>query len=277
MILNTENVTNEFNFHEYIVEHTKEIVFTAIVLFVAFVLLVIIKFITSKIKKRKHKRSYTVVKLLESICRYVIIIICIFVCLAIWGVDVSAALAGVGVVGLVLGLGAQDLIKDFLAGIGIVFEDQYEIDEVVEINGFKGKVVEIGLRTTRLINATGEIRIIRNGSISEVSNFSRTFSLAAVTIEVSYEENLDEVIALLDEKLGELKEHYPQILEGPIVAGVESLNDSGIAIKITAKTEPEDHYAVQRAILKYSKELFDINNIEMPYPQVVIHEAKKNE
>ena len=233
------------------------------------------KIIAVRVKKGKNKRSYTVIKLVESIIKYIIIIIDIFVLLGIWGIDVTAALAGVGIVGLVVGLGAQDLIKDLIAGIGIVIDDQYDVDEVVEINGFKGKVTEIGLRTTRLVNATGEIRIIRNGSISDLSNFSRTFSVAIALIDISYDEDIDRVIKILDDNLPSLKDNYPQIIEGPIVVGVDALADSSVTIRVTAKTNPEDHYAVQRALLKYTKELFEQNDIEMPYPQVVVHGVEK--
>lgn len=276
MIFLTDNTeVKEFVFSTWIQENLWRLIVSLGILFLAALIILIMKIISSKMKKGKHKRRYTVIKLVESIVKYIIILIAIFVVLGAWGIDVTAALAGVGIVGLVVGLGAQDLIKDLIAGIGIVIDDQYDVDEVVEINGFKGRVMEIGLRTTRIINAAGEIRIIRNGSISDLSNFSRTFSLAVALIDVDYAEDLDAVIKLLDDKLPTLKEAYPQIIEGPIVAGVDALGDSGITIRITAKTNAEEHYAVQRALLKYTKELFDKNNIEMPFPQVVVHEAKK--
>ena len=170
------------------------LILSIIAILVAVVLILIMKIIAIRVKRGKNKRRYTVIKLVESIIKYIIIIIDIFVLLGIWGIDVTAALAGVGIVGLVVGLGAQDLIKDLIAGIGIVMDDQYDVDEVVEINGFKGKVTEIGLRTTRLVNAAGEIRIIRNGSISDLSNFSRTFSVAVALIDISYDEDIDKVI-----------------------------------------------------------------------------------
>lgn len=250
--------------------HIRPLIITGVILLITIILLIIIKFVAHRMKKRNN-RSYTVAKLIQSILNYAVIIVAIFAVLSSWGINVTAALAGVGVLSLIVGLGAQDLIKDFLAGIGIVFEDQYEIDDVVEIDGFKGKVTEIGLRTTKLISFNGEIRIIRNGQISQVSNFSRSYSLAVVVIDIAYKENIDKVITLLDEKLPSLKENYKQIIEGPIVAGVEDLKDSSVAIRITAKTEPEEHYAVERALKKFVKEVFDENNVEIPFPQIVIH------
>ena len=268
---------NDIDLGSWLESNLFNLVFSVVTIIVAITLILIMKIISSKVKKMKNKRSYTVIKLVESIVKYLIILISIFVLLGLWGVDVTTALAGIGIVGLVVGLGAQDLIKDLIAGIGIVIDNQYDVDEVVEINGFKGKVIEIGLRTTRLVNATGEIRIIRNGSISDLSNFSRTFSVAVVLIDIAYEENIDKVINLLEEKLPMLIETYPQIIEGPIVVGVDTLADSSVTIKVTAKTNPEDHYSVQRGLLKYIKELFDEYNINMPYPQVVVHKGDKNE
>lgn len=256
-------------------ENTIILVFTLLIVVVAMIIIFIAKLITSRAKKRKNKRTYTVVKLIESIIRYVVIIVAFIAVLGVWGVNVTAALAGVGIVGLVVGLGAQDLIKDLIAGVGIVMDSQYDIDEVIEINGFKGRVLEIGLRTTRIVNAAGEVRIVRNGSISDVTNFSRTFSVAATLVDIDYKEDIDKVITLLNEKLPSLKDYYPQIIEGPAVAGVEELASSGVTIKITAKTEAEEHYSVQRGMRKYIKELFDENNIEIPYAQIVIHEAQK--
>lgn len=268
---------NDIDLGSWLESNLFNLIFSVVTIIVAITLILIMKIISSKVKKMKNKRSYTVIKLVESIVKYLIILISIFVLLGLWGVDVTTALAGIGIVGLVVGLGAQDLIKDLIAGIGIVIDNQYDVDEVVEINGFKGKVIEIGLRTTRLVNATGEIRIIRNGSISDLSNFSRTFSVAVALIDIAYEENIDKVINLLEEKLPMLIETYPQIIEGPIVVGVDTLADSSVTIKVTAKTNPEDHYSVQRGLLKYIKELFDEYNINMPYPQVVVHKGDKNE
>ena len=221
------------NFKNQIQEWFQDPVFlTILIVAVALILILILKLISIKMKKGKNKRGFTIIKLLESIGKYLIIIISVFSIFSIWGVDVTAALAGVGILGLIIGLGAQDLIKDLLAGIGIVFDNQYEIDEVVEVNGFKGKVIEIGLRNTKLINANGEIRIIRNGMISQVSNFSRSFSVAAINVDILYNENIDNVIELLNEKLPLLKENYNQIIEGPIVAGVDELKNNAVSIRI---------------------------------------------
>lgn len=257
------NILNEVT--QWIKVNAYNLIITIAIILIAFIVLIFLKFITTKIKKIKNKRTYTVVKLIESIIKYLIVIIAFFVILGVWGFNVTEALVGVGIIVLVIGLGAQDLIKDLIAGLGIVIDEQYDIDEIVKINNFKGKVVEVGLRTTKLVDTYGEIKIIRNGTITEVSNFSRTFSVAKVYVTIDYSENIDKVISLLDESLPSLKENYPQIIEGPIVSGVENLDNNGVVLKINAKTECEAHYKVERALYKRIKELFEEKNIKIPY------------
>lgn len=233
------------------------LVFSIIAILSVIVLVLIMKIISSRVKKSQNKRGYTVIKVIESIVKYLVIIVAIFVLLGIWGVEVGAALIGLGIIVLVVGLAAQDLIKDLIAGIGIVIENEYDVDEVIEVNGFKGKVVEIGLRTTTLENSYGDIEIVRNGTISSLKNFSRTFSVAASLIEIPYEENIAKVTKILEEGLSSLCENHPQIIEGPLVVGVEGLTEKGFILKITAKTNPEKQYTVRRAMLKQIKETLE--------------------
>ena len=250
------------DFANWLITNTRAMVLTIVSLLVALSLVFLLGFITKRSKKNANKRVYTVVKLVESILQYIIFIVLIFVILEIWGVNVTAALICVAVIALVLGLSTLELMKDIISGIAIIIENNYDVDEIVEINGFKGKVIEITLRTTKLINTLGEVRIFRNGCIIAVSNFSRTFSVAVVEINVRYDCDLNQVITLLDEHLPSLKDNYPQIIEGPIVAGIERLNDNNITLKINAKTNCEEHYSVQRALYKEIKEIFDKNNIK---------------
>lgn len=250
------------DFATWLTENAKSMVLTVVAILVALGLILFLSFIVQRVKKNHNQRVYTVVRLIESIAKYVIFIVLIFLILGIWGVNVTAAVACIAVIGLVIGLAALDLIKDLIAGIAIVIDNQFDVDEVVEINGFKGKVLEIRLRTTKLINNYGEIKSIRNGCITSVSNFSRTFSLAVVEVNVSYDCDLNYVVTLLAEQLPSLKENYPQIIEGPIVSGIEKLNKDSITLKINAKTNCEEHYSVQRALYKAIKELFEEHNIK---------------
>lgn len=253
---------------------TKPIIETAILIGITFVLFVLIAIVGNRIIKKqrnKKKKAMTLTKMIQSILRYSILILAIIMILSFWGVQVGPILAGAGIIGIVIGLGAQDLIKDLLSGFSIIFENYYDIDDIVEIKGFKGRVLDIGLKSTKLINWKNEVKVFTNGDIKDITNFSKNPSVGVVEVGISYNENLDKVIGLLEEKLVVIKELFPQVIEGPNVIGVVNFTDSAIIIRIIVKTESEQHYSVERAIRKYIKEIFDENGITIPFPQLVVY------
>jgi small conductance mechanosensitive channel len=262
---------------EFFKIYKNPLIITLIIVGTSILLILILTFIFNRIiKRQKNKRAITVTRLIRSILRYLVVIIVIIALLGVWGVDIMPIITGVGIAGLVIGLGAQTLIKDLIAGIAIVFDDFYEIDDVVEINGFKGKVIDIGLKSTRLQNWKGEIKIISNGDITEVINFSRNPSVGVVDIEIAYQENINMVFKLIEDNLEQIKEEYPQIIEGPNIIGIIDVGNA-VTIRITAKTASEQHYAVERGIRKYLKELFEANDIEMPFNKTIIYDEKSTD
>lgn len=269
----------EITFNEFITNNLKDLISSIVVVVVCILIIIISKIITKRIIKKaklNRKRTATITKMLYSIIKYVVAILMVIVVLGIWGLDLGPVLAGAGILALVVGLGAQDLIKDLIAGFSIVFENYYDIEDVVEIDGFKGTVFEIGLKSTKIVDYKGNVKIITNGDIGSVINFSRNPTLAIVDIGISYDEDENKVIELLEEHIGTLKDTYSEIIEGPNVVGVVNLSDSSVVIRITAKVGPEEHYAIERAIKKFVLELFKENNIEIPYQQVVVHNGKDN-
>lgn len=260
----------------YIQNHTGVVIAVAVTIVVTFLLQVALTLaINSYTKRTKNRRAVTLAKLVQSIIRYVIFIIAAIFIINFFGVDLTALLAGAGIAGLIIGLGAQSLISDFLAGLGIAFENYYELDDVVEIKGFKGTVIEMGLRSTKLLNWKGEVKIIANGEIKEIINYSRSFSMAVVKVVISYDEDIDKVISLLEEKLPAMNESFPEIIEGPNVIGVTELQDKGVEIQINAKTKAEGHYAIERALRKRVIQILSERNIRIPYPQIVFQESRK--
>ena len=265
--------------YDFIVSSSQALISTAIVIIVVIVLDIILNVIVgrfSKKNKEKRRHAVTLAKMLKSIFNYVIIILAIVVILGIWGINIGPVLAGAGILGLVVGLGAQSLIQDMLSGFFIIFENQYDVGDVVEIDGFVGTVLEIGLKSTKLISWLNEVKIIANGEIKTVINYSKEPSVSYVDVKISYKENIDKVINLLEENLGEIKESFPQVIEGPNVIGVNDLGTNGVTIRITLKTVVNEQYAVNGAMKKFIKELFDDNGIEIPYEQLVIHSANNN-
>ncbi|MDY0210764.1 MAG: mechanosensitive ion channel family protein [Acholeplasma sp.] len=220
-----------------------------------------------------QRRKQTIAKVSMSIIRYFIGILTILIVLSIWGVNVLPALAGLGILGLVIGLGAQKFINDLIAGFFIIFEHHFDVGDKIEVAGFKGDVIDIGLKTTRIKNWKGEIKILANGQINELINFSKNPSIAEVSFGIAYKEDVQKTIDLLTAELPKLKTRFPQIMEDPQVLGVTNLNNSSVDLKVICKTENQTHYGVERALRQLIKEVLDRNHIEIPFPQVVVHNS----
>ncbi len=244
---------------------------------------IIYKIIKSVIKKvfsfRAGRVDENKVKMISdlvtNIVKYFIIVIVFLIILEIFGVDTKALIASLGVLGLVAGLAVQDTLKDFIAGITIIVEDQYEIGDWVKINNFKGEVISLGMKTTRLRAYTGEVMILPNHLIQEVINYSQSSSLALVDISISYESDVDKAIEVLNEMCKKISRENESITSDLQVLGVQSLSDSSVDIRIVGETKPIENFGVEREIKKQAKLILDKNKISIPYPQVVVHDGKR--
>lgn len=254
------------------------LVTSVLVLFIALFVLKVIKLSLSRIGAKpsvNQKRLKTISKLIGSLSKYGIWLITILVILSIWGVNVGPALAGLGIAGLVIGLGAQKFINDLINGLFIIFEQHYDVGDIIDTNGFKGEVMDIGLKTTKLKNWKGEVKILANGDITDVLNCSRFPSLAIVDFGIGYGENIQEVLELLKEKLPEFKQLFPDVvIEDPQCLGVMELADSSVNMRAICKTLNNQHYGIERSLRTFIKKTLDDANVEIPFPQVVIHETK---
>ncbi len=258
---------------DVVVMSVDSIIGTVITIFVASLLLRISNFFIKKTIEREskyQKRITTIMKVVNSIIKYVIYLVTILVVLSFWNVNVMPALAGLGILGLVIGMGAQSLVKDIIAGFFIIFDRQYDVGDIVEINGFKGEVVDIGLKSTRIKNWKQDISILANGSIGTIINYSKTNSVAVIKIGVSYESNIQKVLDIIKAELPQITKEYPEVVEEPNVLGVTELDSSSVVITIIIKTETEKHYGVERKVRQAIKEILDNNGIEIPYPHVTI-------
>ncbi len=251
---------------------------TAITLGVAIVFLRIAKISFKQIGRNPgplQRRKRTIGKITLSILRYLVWIIAIIVSLAIWGFDVLPALAGLGIVGLIVGLGAQKLINDLISGFFIVFEQHFDVGDVIEVSGFKGEVIDIGLKTTKIRNWRGEVRMMTNGDVVNVINYSKNPSLAVVEFDIAYQEDIQKTLELLKSELPKLRERHQEMIEDPSLPGVIKLGESSVTIRAVAKTENEKHYAIERSMRQFIKELLDAHGIEIPFPQIVVNQPKK--
>lgn len=218
-----------------------------------------------------ERRENTLLKLTENVLAYVVYFIALVNVLAILSFDVKGLIAGAGVLGLAIGFGAQNLVRDIITGFFIIFEDQFSVGDFVRIGQFEGTVEEIGLRTTKIKNWTGELHILPNGSVVEVTNFSLHNSVAVVDVSIAYEENIAEAEQVIGELLETLQAKYTEIVSTPKLLGIQMLAASDVTLRITAETTPMNHYYVARMIRKDIKLCLDEHGIEIPYPRMVMY------
>lgn len=209
--------------------------------------------------------------------KYVIYFIALVMILKAISFDVTAILAGAGVVGLAVGFGAQNLVRDIITGFFIIFEDQFNVDDFVRIGTTEGFVDEIGLRTTKIKSWTGELHIIPNGKISEVTNFSVHNSIAVVDVSIAYEENIPQAEQVLEELLMELPAKYPDMVKTPELLGVQTLGASEVVMRVIAEVIPMSHWNVARGMRKDIKLRLDEKGIEIPFPRLVMYSRNETE
>jgi small conductance mechanosensitive channel len=222
------------------------------------------------------RRMITIGKLLSSVVRYGINGVMILMVISELNVvDLRPILAGAGVLGLAIGFGAQSLVKDIITGFFIIFEDQFAVGDVIEVTKSRGTVEMIGLRSTRILSWTGEVFIIPNGLINEVTNFSLHNSLSIVDIAIAYEENADEAIEFMKKVMPVLKERNLDLVKDPEVLGVQLISQSSVTIRIIGECKPNTQAGVSRFINIEMKRLLDAHGIEFPYPRMVTYHRKE--
>jgi len=227
--------------------------------------------------RTSDRREATLAKLLQNILTYVIYFIALIMVLSTIGINVGPILAGAGVVGLAVGFGAQNLVRDIITGFFIIFEDQFSVGDHVIIGPFQGDVEEIGLRTTKIKGASGERFIIPNGSITDVTNFSIHNSKAIVDVSISIDEDIDRAEYVIRELLETMPEKYEDLITPPQLLGVQSFGPSDVVLRIIAETLPMQHFFVSRMIRKEIKHAFDLHGIEIPVPRMVMYSKPENQ
>ena len=218
-----------------------------------------------------ERREATLLKLLQNVVAYFIYFIAITTILGNLDVDVKGLIAGAGVVGLAVGFGAQSLVKDVITGFFIIFEDQFAVGDYVRVGQVEGTVEMIGLRTTKIKATTGEVNIIPNGNIMEVTNFSINNSIAILDIGIAYEGNSDKAEKVITDVLEKMPEKYEEIVGTPKFLGVQNLAPSEVVLRIWAETLPMQHFYISRELRRELKEALDANGIEIPYPRMVMY------
>ncbi|MFD1735629.1 mechanosensitive ion channel family protein [Bacillus salitolerans] len=219
-------------------------------------------------------RAKTLESLATNVFSYILMFIFTVMVFEIFNYDAKALLAGAGVVGLAIGFGAQGLVSDVVTGFFLLLEKQIDVDDYVTTAGFSGIVEAVGLRTTQVRGFDGTLHYIPNRQISSLSNHSRGNMRALVDIGISYDDDIDNAIHVLQETCDQIAKEDETIKEGPNVIGVQSLGTSDVVIRIIAKTENMGQWAAERKLRKALKQALDKHGIEIPYPHQVYVEKK---
>lgn len=238
------------------------------------------KFVDRQVASKKSfslepQKALTIGEVLKSVLKYTVYIIGIGSMLYDILAKIPVALASAG--GFAIGLGAQSLVKDLINGFFVLFEDQYGVGDHVTIGQFSGIVGSIGIRTTVLRDFTGDLHLIPNGSVLEVTNHSRGDIRFIVDVEIAYEENIDSAIEVIKKANAQFEKKYEDKLRGEIdVLGVLSLNASGVTIRVVGRAEPLSQWEMERELRKEIKIALDEAGIEIPYPKTAIINKSEN-
>ena len=259
---------------------SRKVIVPLIIFFVSIIVYLILSRIIRKLLSIKLKgvrfndrRQKTTISLMDNILKYFIAIVALVMILDVWGIDTKSLLASLGVVSLVAGLALQDFLKDIIAGITILFEDQYAVGDVVTIGDFKGTVTYLGIKTTRIKSFNGETLIIANRNIDRVINHSLEKSISFLDVSVSYSTDIDKAKEVLTKVCNELTSEL-KLKEPAKVCGVQDLGTSSVDIRISFGCLVAEKIKNEQIFRERIKKELDANNIEIPFTQVVIHNGK---
>jgi small conductance mechanosensitive channel len=266
---------------EYLITHGPRL---ALIIALTFVALLAARIMTKRILtlvlRRKtgepefQKRAQTLKASVHFALKLVILVIAAITILGELGVEIGPILAAAGLVGLAVGFGAQNLVKDIISGFFILVDDQIRVGDVVEVAGKGGLVENVNLRMTVLRDLAGNVHYVRNGEIDVVTNMTKDYSRYVFNIGVAYREDVDEVIAVIREVDRELREDpafKEDILEPIEVLGLDEFGDSALVIKARTTTRPIKQWSVGREFKRRLKRAFDERNIEIPFPHLTLY------
>jgi len=221
-----------------------------------------------------EKRINTLTGILLGAVRVVLYTVFIIMLLSKFGIDVGPLLASAGILGLAIGFGAQELVRDYISGFFMLLENQVRVGDVSIINGTGGLVEKIELRTISLRDFSGTVHIFQNGKISSLSNMTKDWSAMVFDIGVAYKENVDQVMEIMKQVGEELRNDEtfgPQIIDPIEVFGLDQFGDSALVIKARLKTKPIQQWTIGREYRRRLKIAFDAQNIEIPFPHTTVY------
>lgn len=222
-----------------------------VMLFCGLVLVMMfVRFVANTLGKMLNSRGKTICRLFSNLINYIGILVFIYYSLSYLGVDTNAILASVGVIGIGVSMGARDLIADIFAGVSMIFEGEYQVGDIVNIDGYRGMVQEVGVRSTRLVGRGGNIKVIGNKDIKSVTNLTKMNSWVAVTIKVDVNYALRDAEEIINQTLPKIAAKHPEIISGPFYKGVLSVEMGFAVLSIIAECNEDDYHKVERALIR---------------------------
>ena len=231
----------------------------------------LILLILSFIKTEKH-RLRTVFALTANLVRYIAVIVIVICVLSLLNVDMPTILAGLGVIALIIGFGAESLITDVVTGFFILMDNQYNVGDIIEVGGFRGTVSDIGIRTTSLTDTGGNVKIINNSDMKNILNRSDNSSKAVADFAIPYETDILKVEASIPAMMDWIYQQHPDIFKSvPKYLGVQTLNSSSVDLRFVAEVGESDIYSGARILNHDLFVGFRSLGVECPFPQVDVH------
>jgi len=224
--------------------------------------------------QKRHARTVLVVS--RSLVRYVLFFVGLVMSLRVLGVDYGAILAGAGVVGLAIGFGAQTLVRDFITGFFLLFEDVVGVGDVITSGNVSGVVEYIGLRATHIRAFNGTLNVVPNGELTTIGNWNRDWMRAIVTVDLAYEQDAERGMALAGQVAEKwFDDNQDTALEPPEVQGILSFGESGVTVRVLAKVRPLQHWKAERDLRTRLKKAFDLEGVEIPFARRVVYQRSE--
>lgn len=247
-----------------------------LIICVGIVLVMILEQLLTLLSRIVSPRGETICRLLKSSVKYLSVVVLLYYCLSFLGADATTLWTSAGILSVVIGLGAKSIISDILSGLFIIFEGDFQVGDIVMVDDWRGRVEEIGVRTTKIIDGGNNVKIICNSAlVSGVINMTRQNSICTCDVGIDYGESLERVETILQKELPNIRKRLPAITDGPYYKGVLSLGDSAVNIRIIAQCKEGDRVQLGRDMNREMKILFDKYDVNIPFPQVVVNQPKE--
>ena len=230
------------------------------------------------IKKKKNsydtKKIKTIIELVSNICKYIIVIIVGVIILEAYGIDTVSIIAGLGVLSAVIGLAFQDTLKDFINGVTIILENYYIVGDSIIYKDFTGEVIELGLKSTKIKDCTGQVMTIANRNINEIINISQKKSTIVLKVLTDYRENIDDVESAIKDIIPLLNKIKYVTTNSAVYLGIDEINSNSVTYLLNIECIQDQKYQVKRDALKIIKTEFDKKGIKVPYQQIEVRNEK---